>query len=156
MSSAFLSMSVATVALIFALVRGMPESARSRIGTVLLGVWALGVLIAMIFPTDAPGAQETLPGRIHDSSGPLTFLSLCAAMLLMSWHLKRDDAWRPIYPTAMGLSLVFLAAFVGTFVSFVADLGFTGLTQRIALAAAVSWMVLMGAHLYSTAPGNAG
>ena len=153
MTSAFFSMGLASFALVVALHRALPGQARSRIGLVLLGAWAIGVLIAMIFPMDADGAPETLSGMIHQSTGPLTFLTLTLGMILLSWRFRQDAKWRPLYRTALALSLVMLVAFLATFIGFVTGAGFLGLTQRIALATAVTWMLLTAVHLRSLAPG---
>jgi uncharacterized membrane protein YjgN (DUF898 family) len=62
-------------------------------------------------------------------------------------NFKRDDKWRTFYRTALILSLIVLAGFVATFVSFVTQSGFLGLTQRFTLAALVTWMLLRAARL---------
>jgi Protein of unknown function (DUF998) len=151
MTSAFFSMSVASLALVVALYQGVPPAARSRAGLVLLGAWAVGVLIAMIFPMDAEGAPQTISGAIHQTDGPPTFLSLTIGMILVSWRFKHSEKWRPLYRPALVLSVVFLAAFLGTFLSFVTGTGLLGLAQRIALATAVIWMILVAARLRSAA-----
>lgn len=151
MTSAFFSMSMASLALVIGLYQGVPQLARSRIGLGLLGVWSVGVLIAMIFPIDLEGAPQTISGTIHQTSGPLTFLSLTAGMFLVSWRFKQDEKWRPFYRTALILSLVMLAAYIGTFLSFITGSGLLGLAQRIALATAVTWMILTAARLRSEA-----
>jgi len=152
MTVAFFSMTVASLALVIALYWRVPHSARYRAGLVLLSAWAIGVIIAMIFPMDADGAPPTLSGTIHQSAGPLTFLSLTAGIIFMSWAFQQDDAWRSFSRTALILSLVMLAAFVATFFSFATDSGTVGIAQRIALATAVTWMLLTASRLRSTPP----
>jgi hypothetical membrane protein len=156
MTTAFFSMSVASFALALGLYRSVPASIQSRIGLALLVAWATGVMIAMIFPMDARGAAPTISGTIHRTAGPLTFLSLTAGMILLSLAFRRDDKWRPINRTALTLSLVMLAAFVATFLSFATDSGTVGIAQRIALATAVTWMLLVAVRVRATTPGNAG
>ena len=151
MTSAFFSMSLASFALVIALYQGLPQQARSRIGLALLGAWAVGVLIAMIFPMDVDGAPQTISGMIHKTAGPLTFLTLSVGMLLVSSRFKQDAKWLPIHRTALILSLVMLVAFLATFFGFITGSGTMGLTQRIALATAVTWMVLTAACLRSLA-----
>jgi hypothetical protein len=143
MTSAFFSMSLASFALVVALSQTLSPSARSRFGLGFLALWSTGVFIAMTFPMDAEGAPQTLSGTIHQTTGPLTFLCLSTGMILVSWRLKRDNNWRSLYPAALTLSWVMLAAFLATFLSFALDLGFLGLFQRIALATAVVWILLM-------------
>jgi hypothetical protein len=154
MTSAFFSMIVASLALVIGLYQAVSPSVISRIGIALLGIWAAGVLIAMIFPMDAEGAPTTTSGTIHQTTGPLTFLSLTAGMILMSWGFRQDEKWRPFHLTALTLSLVMLAAYIATFLSFLTDSGTLGITQRIALATVVTWMLMTAARLRSAAPGS--
>jgi hypothetical protein len=147
MTSAFFSMSVASLALVVGLYQGVSHSPRFRIGLVLLGTWAVGVLTAMIFPMDADGAPSTLSGTIHQATGPLTFLSLTTGMIFMSWAFQQDEKWHPFYRKALTLAFVMLVAFVATFLSFATDSGTIGIAQRIALATAGTWMLLTAARL---------
>lgn len=155
MTTAFFSLSMAKFALVIGLSQGVSHSARSRLGLGLLGLGGVGVLIAMIFPMDVEGAPQTLAGAIHNISGPLTFLSLTTGLILVSRRFKQDDRWRPFYRAALVLSLILLAGFVATFLSFVTQSGFLGLAQRIMLAALVTWMVLTAARFRSVAPRSA-
>jgi hypothetical protein len=154
MTSAFFSMSMASWALVIGLYQGVSQPARSRIGLGLLGLWAVGVLIAMLFPIDLEGAPQTIAGTIHRMNGPLTFLSLTAGAILVSRRFKHDETWRPFHRTALILSLVMLAAFIGTFLSIATESGFAGLAQRIDLAALVTWMLLTAARLRSVGRGS--
>jgi uncharacterized membrane protein YozB (DUF420 family) len=154
MTSAFFSMSLASFALVIGLYQGVSQRARSRIGLALLGIWAVGVLIAMIFPIDPEGAPQTISGTIHRINGPLTFLSLTAGTILVSRRFKQDEKWRPFHRTALILSLVMLAVFIATFVNIATGSGFAGLCQRIFLAAFVTWFFLTATRLRSIAAGS--
>lgn len=151
MSSAFFSMSIAAFALVIRLYQGISQPVRSRLGLTLWALWGLGVLIAMLFPMDPDGAPATLAGTIHNVSGPLAFLSVTAGTIMLTQRFKQEENWRPIYRAALFLSLIMLAAFLLTFFSFVTQAGFTGLTQRIFLAALVTWVLLTAARLRSIA-----
>jgi hypothetical protein len=153
MTSAFFSMSLASFALIVGLYEGVPPRARSRIGFGLLGLWGVGVLIAMSFPIDPEGAPQIVSGTIHRINGLLAFLSLTAGTILVSQRFKQDQQWRPFHRTALILSLVILAAFIATFVNVATASGFAGLCQRIFLAVFVTWFVLTAARLRSAATG---
>ena len=154
MTSAFLSISVASFALVIGLYQGVSQRARSRIGLGLLGVWGVGVLIAMSFPIDPEGAPQTISGTIHRINGPLAFLSLTAGTILVSRRFKQDALWRPIHRTAVILSLVMLAAFIATFLNIATASGFAGLCQRMFLVAFVTWFFLTAARLRSTSSGS--
>ncbi len=147
MTTAFFSMSLASFALVVGLSQALPPPARSRAGLVLLGFWAVGVLIAMIFPIDLNGAPQTLSGTIHQKNGTIAFLCATVGTLLISSRLKNDEKWRALHRPGMRLSLVMLAAFIGTGLSFATESGFGGLAQRIDLIALVTWMLLTAVHL---------
>jgi Protein of unknown function (DUF998) len=151
MTSAFFSMSLATFALVIGLYQGVSQPARSEIGLGLLGIWAVGVLIAMIFPIDPEGAPQTISGTIHRINGPLAFLSLTAGAILVSQRFKHDEEWRPFHRTALILSLIMLALFIATLVNIVTGAGFAGLCQRIFLAAFATWFFLTATRLRSIA-----
>jgi hypothetical protein len=151
MTSAFFSMSLASWALIIGLYQCISQPARSQMGLGLLGLWGVGVLIAMLFPIDPEGNPQTIAGTIHRINGPLIFLCVTVGTILLSRRFKQDENWRLIYRPALRLSLVMLAAFLLTFLSFAAQLGFTGLMQRIHLVALVTWMLLTATRLRSIA-----
>ena len=150
MTTAFLSMSVASLSLVIGLSKGIPQSARSRIGLILLGIWGVGVLVAMSFPIDPEGSRQTITGIIHRINGPLGFLSLTIGTILVSKRFGRDTHWRPIYRTALSLSLVMLAAFIITAVNMATDSGFGGVSQRVFLIVFTTWFILTTLHLRST------
>src|SRR5215204_6798797 len=154
MTSAFFSMSLASFALVIGLHQGISQRARSQVGLGLLGIWAVGVLIAMSFPIDPEGAPQTISGTIHRINGPLAFLSLTAGTILVSRRFKQDGLWRPIHRTAVILSLVMLAAFIANFLNIATASGFAGLCQRIFLVAFVTWFLLTAARLRSISSGS--
>ena len=149
MTSAFFSMSLASWALIIGLYQGIPGPARSRLGLALLGLWAMGLLIAMIFPIDADGAAQTTAGTIHAINGPLIFLSLTVSVILVSQRFKYDAIWRPFHPLARLLSLVMLAEFISVPLAMVTKSGLAGLAQRFFLITFVTWFILTAARLRS-------
>jgi len=145
MTSAFLSMSLASFALVIGLYQTVLPPARSLLG--LLGIWAIGVLIAMIFPADPDGAPQTLSGTIHQTAGPLTFLCLSVGALWVSWRLNQDAKWSSLYRPELILSFIMLVAFIATAFSFVTGSGSGGVAQRIVLGALVAWMLLIASKL---------
>ncbi len=150
MTTAFLSMSIASLSLVIGLYKGIPRSARSRIGLILLGIWGVGVLVAMSFPIDPEGSRQTITGIIHRINGPLGFLSLTLGSVLVSKSFGRDKHWRPIYRSALSLSLIMLVTFIITAVNMTTDSGFGGLSQRIFLIVFTTWFILTTLHLRST------
>jgi hypothetical protein len=151
MTSAFFSMSLASWALVIALYQGVPSPARSPVGLSLLVVWAVGVLIAMLFPIDLDGAPQTMAGTIHAINGPLTFLSLTLGVILVSWRFKHHTEWRSFYRLAVILSLVMLLEFIAVPVARATESGLAGLAQRIFLVTFETWFVITAMRLRSTA-----
>jgi uncharacterized protein DUF998 len=152
MTSAFVGMSVGSLALALGLSQGLPRPARSRIGLVLLGIWAVGVVIAAIFPIDLEGAPETTAGTIHRINGPLAFFSLAVAANLISRGFGHDERWRPFHRLAQVLALIMLVEFVA--VAIARNFGLGGLAQRIFIVTFVVWLLSTAARLRSLAIGS--
>ena len=108
MTTAFFSMSVASFSLLIGLYKGISKPAQSRIGLILLGIWAVGVLVAMLFPINPEGTEATTTSIIHRINGPLVFLSLSVGATLVSRGFRKDKNWRPFYRTALSLSSTML------------------------------------------------
>ena len=117
--------------------------ARSVIGLVFLAIWAISILIAMIFPIDPEGALPTTAGKIHKSNGPVAFLCLTLGVLLVSSRFKHDENMRPLHPTALILSLIMLFVFMSVGISFGIGLHLEGMLQRIYLTVLVTWFLLI-------------
>ena len=128
----------------------MHGRARSGIGLVCLTIWAFAVLIAMIFPIDPEGAVPTTTGKIHKTNGPVGFLCLALAVLLVSSRFKHDENMRPLHPMALILSLIMLLIFISVGLSLRMELGFTGLLQRVYLIVVIIWFLLTLSRLYRT------
>lgn len=147
MTSAFLSMTVCCPVLALGLNLGLPESGRSRIGLVLLGLFGVCTLIAALFPIEPQGWARTTTGTIHRINGAVAFLSLTIGVVLVSRRFKDDERWSSLHESARILSMILVAAWVATFGSIIAGLPFVGLFQRIFLATFVIWFLLTAAHL---------
>jgi hypothetical protein len=151
MTSAFFSMSLSSWALVIGLYQGVAQLARSRIGLGLMGVWATGVLVAMLFPIDPQDAPQTLAGTIHAINGPVDFLSLTLGVFLVSRRFKNDEAWRPVYRSALVLALLMLVEFVGVPLALATGSGLAGLAQRVFLVTFATWFCLAAGRLRSIA-----
>lgn len=154
MTSAFLVMSLGSLALVVGLYLGLSKPGRSRLGLGLLGYWVVGLLIAANFPIDLEGAPPTTSGVIHRINGPLTFLSLTAGAVLVSRRFRQDEKWRAFSRFALPVSLVMLAEFFVSAVMIASGSGLPGLGQRILIATAVAWLFSTSARLRSAARRN--
>ena len=150
MTTAFFSMSAASFSLLVGLHKGIASPAQSRIGLFLLGIWGVGVLVAMTFRIDPEGSELTTAGTIHRINGPLSFLSLTLSAFLISRSFRRDVNWQPFYHSALTLSLIMIAMFIITGVNVTVETGFGGLCQRTFLVVFVTWFILTTLHLRTT------
>ena len=145
MTMAFLSMSIGSFALLMGMYKGIPR--RPALGFILFGIWTIGVLIAMIFPIAPEGTTPTRSGNIHETNGPITFLSLTGASILISAAFKRNENWRSLYRPALTLSLVMFLIFISVVVNFATGLKLEGVLQRIYLTCFAVWFIKVALHL---------
>ncbi len=130
-ASTFFSLGLGALALVIGLYRGITQSARSRMGLILLGIWGVGMLLAGIFPANEPGSTvthmttvliagifpvevqatpETLFSWLHIFAILGSLFSLSLATILLSRRFKQDDNWQPIHRLAFLLALLMLAS----------------------------------------------
>jgi hypothetical protein len=153
MTSALFIFGLGQGALVMGLYEGVAEPARSRVGFALLGLWAVGNLIAALFVLDQPGAPQTISGAIAQLNGPFHVLSLVGGAILVSRRFKQDEKWRSFHRSALILSLVMLGAFIAAALTIATDSGIAGLGQRILVGTALTWLILTATRLRSIAIG---
>jgi len=149
MSSAFVSMSIATFSLLVGLNHTIHKSAPFRVGRVLFAIWGLGLFIALSFPINSNGAELTTKNLIHRINGPIIFLCVSVAVLLFAISFKRDERWRTVYAAAFKIALLMLVLFVAVGIAVANKAGVEGLLQRIFLLLLITWFILTSTHLRS-------
>jgi hypothetical protein len=137
------------------------KGTRGAVGApILLGLFAITLLVAGIFSTDPvlgypPGAPEvqTTQGAIHGVAGLLAFTLLPAACFVTAWHFAKqpgEGRWT-IYSIVVGA--VVLVFFFASGFSSQADVSGswpnapTGIFQRIAIVAGFTWISIVAWHL---------
>jgi len=137
------------------------KGTRGAVGApILLGLFAISLLVAGIFSTDPvlgypPGVPEiqTTHGAIHGVAGLLAFTLLPAACFVTAWHLAKqpgEGRWA-VYSIAVGL--VVMVFFFAAAFSSQADMSGTwpnaptGIFQRIAVFAGFTWISIVAWHL---------
>lgn len=138
-----------------ALALGIRETTRgswgSRAGFAMVGLFGINVFLAGIFPTDAIDAEgrvlsPTAVGTIHIVVSALAFLSIIAAMFVLSMTFKQNIRWRSFWTVSLVLAF---AAFVTFFLT--SDGQWTGLYQRVFIGTIVLWLILVAIRLRSIA-----
>ena len=142
-ASTFFSLGLGALALFIGLYQGITQSARSRMGLILLGIWGVGmllagifpaneggstvphmttVLIAGIFPVEVQATPETTFSFLHIFAILGSLFSLSLAAILLSRRFKQDDNWQPIQRPAFLLALLMLASSILIFFRFFPEL----------------------------------
>jgi hypothetical protein len=132
----------------------------SLVAPLLFVVMSVGVVIAGIFPMDAPFAEPTLAGKLHDLGGFLVFPSIPVVVLLLSRRFRDDLGFRPYFKYtfltgALCLTLlVFFLLFVGPPTAPPrAASEYRGLVQRTLLLPFFTWIAVVVRRAYQVANG---
>lgn len=122
------------------------------IGLVILGISAIGVIIAGIFVTDPISVSPddaTFSGSMHSIGAMLDYTPVAA--LLISLTLCRLDVWRPmkrVLLTSASIAIIAMLVFVfqipqdGQFGPEV----LAGMFGRFLILAEIAWLIIVGIH----------
>jgi hypothetical protein len=133
----------------------------SRAGLALLGVWAAGLLVAGVFPTDPPGRWDQPPttaGTLHGVAALLAVAALPTAAVVLSRVWRRDPRWHPVAGGLAVTAALAAAAFALFMITFFDVMGgpslavgtwstVTGLAERVMVWAYVGWLVVAAVGL---------
>lgn len=108
--------------------------------TALFGVWAAGLAVAALVPTDEPGLALSVAGSVHRYASVAAFVALPIAGWVLAGRLR--DARR--IRGAVVLSAAFALAMVWS--AFLGDRMLIGLAERLLLAAETALLVLVGSR----------
>lgn len=122
--------------------------ARSDLAPWLFGISALAVLVTAFADTQLPNTRMDTEGLVHAVAAPIAFLTVSFAMLLQSWHLRMDPAWRHRFAIAFALAL---AGFAGLWVHALVREWPRGLTQRGVILLILAWLALAASWLRAAA-----
>lgn len=150
-----------TLVLLFAI--GLRAATRSVAAPILLGIFALALLVAGVFSTDPalgypPDAAQahTAHGMIHGFAGLAAFSTLPATAFVMSaWFARHGEKRWFWYSLAVGVVMI-VTFIVSTTVSAMDAAGTltnapTGFFQRIAIITGWTWMAMTALHLIRAA-----
>lgn len=154
-------------ALVLAFSIGLRQSIRGTRGSiggpVLVGLFAVALLVAGTFSTDpalgypvgAPNVHTT-HGLIHGLAGLFAFTLLPAACFVMAWHFAAEPGERrwTVYSLVVG-ALVIALFIAGNVTSTLDQNGTwtnapTGFLQRIAIISGWTWIAMVALHLLRT------
>lgn len=121
------------------------DGRRPRVGTILLGVFGIGVFLAGVFPAN-PTAPESMTNMLHDITGIIGFLAGIVAVGLVSRRISADDRWPSYRYEAIATFVIVLVTFV-IFI-FTTESAIVGLTQRLWIGVMTLWVVMQSLRLY--------
>jgi len=130
------------------------QSSPSWQATTCMALGSVCIGLLSLFPTDGGVVPQTTASRIHAVAALFGFSLVQASLLLHGRHFARSTRWRPVHRLLQTLayaSLAFLAATgVLSLGSMVAGrfLPFTGLAERLVVAAMLSWTMVASIRLY--------
>ena len=121
--------------------RGALRPGPLRTWSVLLfGLAAVGILLAALFPIEAPGQAPNLPGQIHRGAASLAFALELAALFVFSAAFRRQLDWRRQRAASLVLSVIAATAVTAFVIAIQLDIA-PGLAERVALAVFLVWEV---------------
>ncbi|MGB5229397.1 MAG: DUF998 domain-containing protein [Eudoraea sp.] len=120
----------------------------SRIGSLLIVLFGLGMTLAGIFSCD-PGCPSigTMESIIHDRVSAVTFISAILGIILLGFSFKKMAIFRNIsvYTILTGfISLILLIFMINSFESR----NLTGLWQRLLLLSIFLWTIMIGLRMF--------
>ena len=139
-------------------------------GCVLIGLWALGMVLAGIVFLDEQGNPTESTSILHGTGVGLAFLAGPVGILVLSRVFARDARWSSFYPLSLALGFAGMVALIDmvTVVFMLSNLDAAlgpgarrsveglGIIQRVFVGTVILWMVLAGVRLRSIAKDKSG
>jgi hypothetical protein len=143
---AFVALGLGSLALATGIREATRGSLGSLLGSVLFGLFGVGVLVDAFFPIDRGGMQaQTVVGTVHILSASVAFVCAVLGMFVLTRTFKRHARWTSHWRLSLVLAMVALVTF------FLPSSEWAGLFQRIFVGVVIAWMILAALRLRSIA-----
>lgn len=120
---------------------------RPQVGTVLMGAFGVGVILAGVFPEN-PTAPESTVNILHNLVSTFAFVTGIVGISLISRRIGTDDRW-PSYPYELTWTVVVvLVTFVVFMYSVFTESAYVGFTQRVFIGVMTLWVMVQSYRLY--------
>jgi hypothetical protein len=141
LKAAYFQLSCALVLLGLGYHRAVAPPARSRVPALLFAVAGVALTVTALADTSSHSDRSgsRLESMVHNAAAALTFLTVTVAMLIQSWTLRRDEAWRHRFAALFSLAV---ACFAGLWIFLFWHAAPRGLAQKILIAAILAWLAL--------------
>ena len=120
----------------------------TRIGSVLLTVFGIGIFLSGLFSCDQGCPNSgTFESNIHQTIAPITFISAIVGMFLMGVSFRRFAQWRKLKIYSL-LSAIISFALMLALISSLESRSLTGLWQRLLLLVLFTWTAVISFNIY--------
>ncbi len=140
---AMLVIAAVSAVLIPALRRLGPPDGRRHAATALLAVWAAGLLVSGLVPTNPPGTPMDTAAYVHRYASVLAFLALPIAGWLLAIRLPAQPHARRWLRALALASLLLVAAMAWS--AYPGDRALYGLIERALILAEIALLALLAA-----------
>lgn len=113
-------------------------STRGSWGAILLGLAAAGLLVAGVYPTDAPGAASTTAGTVHRGAAMVSFPVEVLSLTLLATAFGQSHRWRGYVRQTVVIAILATVALLWLVVAVRVGSP-SGLAERAALLALLVW-----------------
>jgi hypothetical protein len=147
MTSAFFMLALSEFALGWGLARSLLPGRRMVVSVALLNLAGSGLVVTGLFHSDVnvPRPPASTNALIHWTGAGVSFLSLMIALFLLAGCFKKDARWQSISRLSYAwIAFIVLALVVYGILSI---LDWTGIGERIYIAASVSWLLFVALRL---------
>lgn len=129
----------------------LPKNLLSRIGSVLMLLFGVGMLVVGNFSCDIGCPREgSFENNLHDQiSGPIFIMGI-VGILLLGISFRKVPLLHGLWIYSIASALLSLGFMVGLINSIESKLLFTGLWQRLLLCTIFLWLAVVGMKLFRT------
>ena len=146
MATVFVVWSAGIALLLSALLLAEPSSPARKLGALLLGVTAVGLLVSAAYRTDLPGLPDTHEGNVHAISFFVNIVCMLAAIPLLSFGFGPTSRLRSFRRTTLALAFAVVLTFLLQFFTLRKGMPY-GLTNRLFVIVLLAWLAYVAARL---------
>jgi hypothetical protein len=151
LKAAYFVLAAALVLLGIGYYRALRPEARSAAPLLLFAVASVGLMVTAVERSWRAPQAFTLENYVHGVAAMTTFLCVTTGMLLQSWRLRIDPAWRPRFAAAFTLAAL---SFAGLWLHvLVTDLP-RGVSQKVVIALILGWLLMASLWLSRPRPAH--
>jgi hypothetical membrane protein len=150
----FLLRGALSVAAVRALSLSVPASARMRLASILLSIWALCSALLAFFPDDPAGTKTHGAGKVHLTLAAIAFFAVLFGAALATRRLRAVAGWSAVVPALTVLSIGALLPLLALGHAGLHPHSLGGLYEKIFLAVELSWFATVCAFIWRRSPGD--